>query len=372
MNPLSQFCHNPACSAHGQRGQGNIGIHSRKKRRYICHVCEKTFSATRDTALYRVRTPHETVTLVLALLAHGCPLQAIVAAFGFDERTVARWQRAAGEQCGRFHEHWTHEHPCDLQHVQADELWIKVVGKQLWLGMALAVPFRLWLGGVIGEERDRYFLRAVVRLIRTAARHLKFLLCVDGLAGYMTAAHFVFRRPVYTGDPGRPRLKPEKGWTLGQVIKQYAKRRVVGVTPRIAVGDATAVTTILEATQGGGVLNTAYIERLNATFRGALAGLVRRGRALARQEATLEAGMYLVGCVYNFCSYHASLRLPASAETDRKWMERTPAMAAGLAHRRWTVWELVSYPVPPVQQPARRRKTPRRRTSNQEKLPLAA
>ena len=85
-----------ACPARGQSGQGNIGIHSRKDRRFICTQCRKTFSATKGTVFYRLRTSAETVILVVTLLAHGCPLQAIVAAFGFDERTVARWWARGG------------------------------------------------------------------------------------------------------------------------------------------------------------------------------------------------------------------------------------------------------------------------------------
>ena len=38
MDPGKVFCHNPDCPARGKSGRGNIGIHSRKKRRYICHV----------------------------------------------------------------------------------------------------------------------------------------------------------------------------------------------------------------------------------------------------------------------------------------------------------------------------------------------
>jgi hypothetical protein len=41
---------------------------------------------------YCKRTAHDLITLVLTWLTHGCPLQALVAAFGFDERTVAAWQ----------------------------------------------------------------------------------------------------------------------------------------------------------------------------------------------------------------------------------------------------------------------------------------
>ena len=67
------------------------------------------------------------------------------------------------------------------------------------------------------------------------------------------------------------------------------------------------VETLRRRSQGDGVINTAYIERLNATFRARLASLTRRGRALARRTLTLQHGMYLIGTVYNFCTPHASL-----------------------------------------------------------------
>jgi transposase-like protein len=370
MNPHVQFCHNPACSAHGKRGLGNIAIHSRRERRFYCKLCKKPFAATKGTAFYRLQTSQEVVSLVLTLLALGCPPQAIVAAFGFDERTVAHWQLVAGGQCERFHEHWAREHPVEIQHAQADELWIKLVGRRLWMGMAIAVEYRLWLGGVIGEVRDRAFLRAVVRLIRRAARHAAILICVDGLAGYVNAVRFVFRRPIYTGDPGRPRMEAEKGWLMGQVIKQYAKRQVVAVTQRIVAGSATSIRQVLERTASGTQIHTAYIERLNATFRAHLVPLVRRGRALARTEGTLRSGMYLVGCAYNFCWYHESLRLPAPTGAEHKWVERTPAMAAGLTPVRWRMLDLLRYPVPPEPKRAVRRRCPK--AVARRKLALAA
>ena len=42
MDPSNVFCHNPDCPARGKLGCGNIGIHSRKQRRYICRECGKT------------------------------------------------------------------------------------------------------------------------------------------------------------------------------------------------------------------------------------------------------------------------------------------------------------------------------------------
>src|SRR5499433_977317 len=104
MDPTTTFCPNRDCHARGQTGQGNIGIHARKEQRFICHACHKTFSATIGTVFYRLRTSAETVVLVVTLLAHGCPVQAIVAAFGFDERTVADWWARSGRQGQAMHE----------------------------------------------------------------------------------------------------------------------------------------------------------------------------------------------------------------------------------------------------------------------------
>ncbi len=99
MDPHRRFCHNTRCWAYGRVGEGHIVIHSQKERRYRCKRCSKTFSETiGGTALYRVHKPHELLTIVVTLLAYGCPvLQAIVAGFGLDERTVARWQRARAD-----------------------------------------------------------------------------------------------------------------------------------------------------------------------------------------------------------------------------------------------------------------------------------
>jgi hypothetical protein len=296
---------------------------------------------------------------VLTLVSHGCPTQAIVAAFGLDERTVAAWLARGGVQAQRVHEHLVQQGQVDLQHVQADELWVKLVGRKVWMALALAVPSRLWLGGAISAHRDLALITRLVELVRACARDLSILVCVDGLASYVTAFLRVFRVPVRTGRRGRPRLVLGAGLLLGQVIKRTAKRRVVSVATRAVRGTLEAITAVVGATGGGRGINTAYIERLNATFRGHLAPLVRRGRAIAHTEALLTAGMWLVGGAYNFCWEHDSLRLVAPAGAGRKWLERTPAMAAGLTDHRWTMRELLHYQVPlPCWVPPKRRGRP--------------
>jgi transposase-like protein len=361
MNPQTQFCHNLQCPARGQRGQGNIRVHSHAEQRYRCTTCGHTFVATTGTPFYRLRTAADVVTLVLTLLCHGCPIQAIVAAFGFDERTVAAWLGRAGQHCRQVHQHVVQQGRVDVQHVQADELWVKLVGRRVWMAMAMAVPSRLWLGGVISPHRDLRLITALVQLVRSCARSVAILVCVDGLASDVTAVLRVFRHPVRTGRRGRPRLVEEPGLLLGQAVKRYVQRRVVSVERRVVRGTEAAMAVVLTATHSGTGINTAYIERLNATFRASLAPLVRRSRAIAHTEAVVTAGMWLVGCAYNFCWLHASLRLRAPAGAPWRWQERTPAMAAGLTTYRWTMQELLAYqiPLPAWVAPKRRGRPPK-------------
>ena len=362
MDLHTQSCHNPDCPARGQFGRGNIRVHSRKERRFRCTTCGRTFAATHDTPFYRLKKPTDLVILVLTLLCHGCPLQAIVAAFGLDERTIAAWRDRAGRHARHFHEHRVLAGQVELGHVQADELYVKAVARRLWMAMAMAVPSRLWLGGVISARRDLTLITAVVQMVRRAAKHPAFLVCVDGLASYVTAFVRVFRNPVRTGQPGRPRLAALPGLLLGQVIKHHSGRRLVGVTRRAVLGTAAAIAAVLAATGTGTGINTSYIERLNATFRAALSPLVRRGRAIVRGEGALTGWMYLVGCAYNFCWDHDSLRTAAPPGGRLKWRDRTPAMAAGLTDHRWTMRELLGAPIPlpPWVAPKRRGRPPKR------------
>lgn len=133
---------------------------------------------------------------------------------------------------------------------------------------------------------------------------------------------------------------------VAQAIKRYARRRVIGVARRVVRGTEEAVGARLNSTQGNesALINTAYIERLQATFRSRLAALARRTRAAVHKQASLEAGMWLVGTVYNFCHAHCSLRVRCSSSIDeRRWVERTPAQVAGLADHRWSVQELLAF-----------------------------
>ena len=286
---------------------------------------------------------------VLVLLAYGCPVQAIVKAFVLDERTVRDWHRRAGQHCQQVHEHLVENSQHDLEQVQADEIKAKTQFGTLWMAFAIWVPTRLWMGGVVSPKRDLDLIQALADKVRQMALCRPLLLAVDGLASYVSAFRNAFRSkfPRQEGETGRCKMVSWPDIAIVQVVKQRAEG-VLNVERRIVQGAKDMVARLIEKTQGQGMINTAFIERLNATFRQRISPLTRRTRNLAQQAETLVAGMYIVGCFYNFCDFHHSLRLKLSVGSfGYRWVQRTPAIAAGLADHQWTPTELFNFKVPP-------------------------
>jgi transposase-like protein len=350
MNPQEIFCPNMSCPARGQTGKGNIHVHSQKDKRYICDVCQDTFTTSKGTIFYRLRHDPKIVMCVIILLAYGCPRQAIVKAFDLDERTVRDWHERAGKHCQSVHEHMVEKSQQDLQQVQADEIKVKTLNGPYWMALAMAIPTRLWLGGVVSRKRDLNLIQSLVDKVRAIALCRPLLLAADGLASYVTAFQMAFRSklPHWRGEIGRCKMVSWPDIAIVQVVKQRVDG-ILTVDRRIVQGSQEMVERLIKVTQNGkGVINTAFIERLNATFRLRLNNLVRRTRTLARRSDTLVAGMYITGCFYNFCDYHHSLRLKLSVGSfGHHWVQRTPAIAAKLTDHLWTYTELFAFKVPP-------------------------
>jgi transposase-like protein len=307
MNACQLFCPNLDCSARGQLNRGNIKLHDRKRRRYRCNLCRKCFTERTGTMFVGLKKSPALVETVISLLSKGCPLQAIVYTFDLDERTIAEWRDKAGQHCQTVHQNLVETAGLDLQHVQADEIRAKMVGQVVWLAMAIMVPTRLWLGGVVSDQRDRSLIRRLMALVRRCGRAgAKLLVCTDGLAAYPKATEQAFRdKALEPAQRGRPRLVVWPGLIIGRVIKRVKARRLVEIDRQILRGTQAQVADLLGNSAGGGlVLNTSYIERFNATLRECWSNLTRKSRHAARKIVTLNQGMYLVGTVYNFCTPH--------------------------------------------------------------------
>ncbi len=329
LRPEVVVCPNATCAA-----SRRIGVHSHQERRYKCYACGDTFAETLGTPLYRLKQPAWLVVVVLALLAGGCPSPAIVFAFGLDERTVTAWQQKAGQHAKQVQAQVICQGQVALGQVQGDELYVKTQRGTVWMATAMTVFSRLFLWGAVAPARDTTLITQVVQRVRAAARGGQPILwAVDGFAAWTTAILSVFRTPVHTGKRGRPRLAVWADLHIVQVIKRRTGRQLTAVERRLAHGCMRCAETLMQATQvGWGVINTAYIERLNATFRTWLPALTRRSRTPAREVAHLEGAMFWMGAVYNFCRVHTTL-------------QGTPAMAADLTDHVWSVDELLRYRV---------------------------
>ena len=360
MNPEEQFCLNSHCHASGKTGEGNIGVHSKKENRYKCKCCGKTFSGRKGTPLFGLKKSPDLFFVVITLLVYGCPRKAIEAAFGLAEQTVRDWEQKAGAHCKELHGHLILSQTLDLEQVQADEIKVKGVGGSFWMALAMMVSTRLWLCGAVSPKRDKKLIQSLADQIRQIALYRPLLLAVDGLSSYVKAFQRAFRTSIRTGKLGAPRKIAWSSIHIVQVVKSSPGRDWT-ISRRLVHGCWQEVNRLIQSSQGDGTINTAFIERLNATFRQRLAMLSRRSRtAVARQE-TLEGLMMLIGSVYNFCTFHHSLRmkleLPPSARRHYRWryVQRTPAMAAGLTNHRWSIAELLSFKVPTRYEPPKKR-----------------
>ena len=136
------------------------------------------------------------------------------------------------------------------------------------------------------------------------------------------------------------------------MVKCYRRRRLVGVQHRVIFGAAETIESILA--MRGWKINTAFAERLNLDFRQHVAAVGRRVNTLCKHEAGLRQQLTLFHVYHNVVLPHASLRL-ALPELEpvpgtgviKRWQPRTPAMAAGLTDRIWSVREVLMYRVPP-------------------------
>src|SRR4029077_1143698 len=131
------------------------------------------------------------------------------------------------------------------------------------------VSTRLWIAGVVQHSRDRSLADHLLSQVRRCATPLRPLLVLtDGGRAYQGSIRRAFREKVKrTAGVGRACLQVWPQVHIGTVIKRTQKKRVVEVTRRMAHGLLAPAEYLLQAKPRGTVLNAAFIERLNATFR---------------------------------------------------------------------------------------------------------
>src|SRR5947207_7924505 len=200
--------------------------------------------------------------------------------------TNARWRVGAIEQGTigrRVHQAVVQQGQLDLVHVQADEIRVKGCKMIAWMGLAMMVSTRLWLGGVVSLTLDRRLADRLLAQVRACCQPLRALLvCTDGWNAYPGSIRRAKRSKIKeTVGRGRACLRTWPQLCIAVVIKRTEKKRVVEITRKMVEGTLEQAQVLLSASHGGTVLNTAFIERLNGTIRQRLTSLTRKCRHVA-------------------------------------------------------------------------------------------
>jgi transposase-like protein/IS1 family transposase len=341
---------------HALVGDGKHG-QAERIQTFRCQACRTTFSARRNTPLYRLKTPSHHVAMVLSALAEGLDPSAAERVFGFRQATITTWLTRAGEHAQTLHERFFfHLH---LPHLQLDELRTRLRNTKhvLWLWLTTDPLSKCIPVLHVGPRTQNSAHKVIHSLRQILAPGCIPLFTSDGLNLYFYALTAHFGQWLQVGRRGRNvrQWQVAAGLIYGQVKKTYQRRKLVRVTPVMRLGTSTALAATLQGLGLTGRLNTAFIERVNLTIRHGVAALARRTWATAQQSPHLLAHLEWWRGYYHFVRPHESLRIALMQPRERggKLMAQlyqhcTPAMAAGRTNRQWTTREVLSYPLPPV------------------------
>jgi hypothetical protein len=143
------------------------------------------------------------------------------------------------------------------------------------------------------------------------------------------------------GRPRKPRLMPPPKLRYAQVVKRRQRGRVVEITTRIVFGSKKAVARALDQSPVSRHINTSFVERNNLTMRHQNRRLTRKTIAFSKKRERLEQQLHLAFAYYHFVKPHLGLRQKIKSKT-KKYLDRTPMMAAGMTDHIWTMSELFS------------------------------
>lgn len=176
---------------HALVGDGKHG-QAERIQAFRCQACRTTFSARRNTPLYRLKTPSHQIAMVLSALAEGLDPSAADRVFGFRQTTIATWLSRAGEHARTLHERFFCQ--LHLPHLQLDELRTRLrKAKQvLWLWLAIDPCTKILPVLQLGPRTQHMAHQLIHSLRQNLASGCLPLFTNDGLNLYFYAltAHF--------------------------------------------------------------------------------------------------------------------------------------------------------------------------------------
>lgn len=221
------------------------------------------------------------------------------------------------------------------------------------------LPSRLRVASSVGKRSDKEATELISKVKERSDGSLPLFIS-DNLDSYPHALLNVYGKkeePKREKRRGRPRIKPiikpPDDLQYAQVIKHRdGHGRITSIERSIVFGTMKKVKEKLRGAGCYTTISTAHVERDNLTSRQTSSRLVRDALSFSKAMEALRYHTALDDLAHNLSRYHASLRVrleepePTRGRgTPKKWMQRTPAMAAGITSHRWTMEELMAYPL---------------------------
>ncbi len=312
---LCEACQTESCKKCGKTREGH--------QRYQCRTCRKTFSERPERPLGEMRLPLDRALLCLNLLCEGSSVRAIERVTGTEKKTILRLLVQVGAGCERMLAETVKAVP--VQDVQADELWTYIRCKQgtrerkkisdpdagdAYCYIGIERHSKLVLAWHLGR-RNTWDAHDFIQKLSTATEG-NFQLSTDGFNGYPNAVEFAFG-----GRVDYAQVVKDFGNESGEEARRYGPPRLIG-QEKITIS----------GTPDEDRICTSHVERGNWTLRGHLRRFTRLSNGFSRKKENLRAALALYFAYYNFVRMHKSVRM-------------TPAMAAGIARKPWSLTDLL-------------------------------
>ena len=334
-------CPNPECDYHGQSdekvhalvGDGKRGI-DKDIQYFKCQWCQCAFSSRKNTPLHYLKTKEKEVEMVLWFLVEGVDISLMVRYTGRSEATISRWLMRMGQHSQALHNHYFQQ--LVLRVVQMDELYAKVRTGVKWLWLAIDAKTKIIPALHLGDRKQEDAHALVHDLHLRLAEETVPTFTTDGLRGYFYAltAHF--------GTWFRPEGARSDHWAVsedlhyGQLVKRTRRRKLVFTITRMLAGSRTLFYQLLQAEGFAPNIHTAFIERVNLTLRRSVAPLMRKTWSLAQSPEHLQLHLEWWRTYYHFVRPHQALSGS---------FPQTPAIAAGITDRLWSVADILHHPL---------------------------
>lgn len=279
------------------------------------------------------------------LLAEGCDISVLVRCSGHCEATITRWLERTGQHSVLFHNRFFHH--LLLKLVQLDELYCRVRLKgKMWLWLAIDPLTKILPSLHLGKRKNVDAMALLHDLKLRLHPDSIPAFTTDGLRGYFYAitAHF--------GHWFRPKRARTDHWQVsdaliyGQLLKQRRSRKNSFLLMRMLSGKRKDLNQLLEQHGFAPLIQTAFIERVNLTIRRGVAPLMRKTWSLAQHPEHLLLHLEWWRTYYHFVRPHESLSILVPGL--RKSRPRSPALAANLTPKLWSVQEVLKLPLRPA------------------------